>query len=97
MSFCQCFFKERGGGAGSEGRQGAEVYRGGNVAGRLAEGRAEVYRGGAVGRVAGSEGQMREVWRAGIKKACNLKNNIVKKIQVSLWRHLAGGIPPAGV
>lgn len=73
------------GGAGSEGRQGAEVYRGGNVAERAA-------RGGA-----GSEGQMREVWRAGIKKACNLKNNIVKKIQVSLWRHLAGGIPPAGV
>ena len=51
--------------------------------------RAEVYRG--------SEGQIREVWRAGIKKACNLKNNIVKKIQVPLWRHLAGGIPPAGV
>ena len=45
----------------------------------------------------GSEGQMREVWRAGLKKACNLKNNIVKKIQVPLWRHLAGGIPPAGV
>ena len=93
MSFCQCFFKERGcegqirevwrGGAGSEGRQGAEVYRGGNVAER------------AAGRAA--RGQMREVWRAGIKKACNLKNNIVKKIQVSLWRHLAGGIPPAGV
>lgn len=40
---------------------------------------------------------MREVWRAGIKKACNLKNNIVKKIQVLLWRHLAGGIPPAGL
>ena len=40
---------------------------------------------------------MREVWRAGIKKACNLKNNIVKKMQVPLWRHLAGGIPPAGV
>jgi len=38
------------GGAGSEGRQGAEVYRGGNVAGRLAEGRA-------------ARGQMREVCR----------------------------------
>ncbi len=59
--------------------------------------RAEVYRGGAVGRGAGSEGADERGVQAGIKKACNLKNNIVKKIQVPLWRHLAGGIPPAGV
>ena len=75
----------------------AEVYRG--EAG--SEGRSGQRCTGAVmwrsGQRGGSEGQMREVWRAGIKKACNLKNNIVKKIQVPLWRHLAGGIPPAGV
>ena len=67
-----------------EGCEGAEVYRGGNVAERAV-------------RERDGRGQMREVWWAGIKKACNLKNNIVKKIQVPLWRHLAGGIPPAGV
>ena len=32
-----------------------------------------------------------------LEEFINLKNNIVKKIQVLLWRHLAGGIPPAGV
>ena len=32
-----------------------------------------------------------------LEEFINLKNNIVKKIQVPLWRHLAGGIPPAGV
>lgn len=67
-----------------EGCEGAEVYRRGNVAERAV-------------RERDGRGQMREVWWAGIKKACNLKNNIVKKIQVPLWRHLAGGIPPAGV